>query len=759
MKKFVLTLAISIMVLFTLAISVFATEYTVSSDAEYQTAYEQAVNGDTIVVAGKLSCDIYANKSITYVLKADWESSKLVVDTPNVEVSFIADGGDYRIMPTNYSTTDGWMNIAESYENVVINFGGKNGGTVTIDGSNATHDRVTYVGGAAITLNLLDGSAIANFNTETKDDSEKACIIYASTVNMYEGCKIYANRIISAPLIKSNNFNLFGGEIFGNLLTSTRTKLSGVGVIYAYNQFTMYGGKLYGNIFNATSGPSGVNAVGFISVRYGYQGAKMVVYGGEIGDNYVSGNGKYEISAMFGINDTEAATSYFYYNTAVKGTRYKFTDTPTLAFDENTGKTIWKVNTYSLLSSNWNGWCWKQTKVWGVKSAIFLNAQKKNIAGTNFDTYEVINAYIYGGSGEDANKNPAGDYAHSGSTTVAIPSGYELWSTSGSEYCHTGKTYTLDEVNANSITLYTAYEAERVTVNGVTKCSGCGMIYSCNNPEHDHEVISITYESYEKQGEKTVKCNTCNVVTVYNAPALFICLGYSAPEDGRSGIAVGYTVNNEAIEDLEKSSGKTINYGVFAVRQDKLGDSPVFDEEGNTANGVVNIDITSYKFDAFEFKIVGFKDEQKDTKFAMGAYITTKMGEATEYSFLQAGAISENESYHFASYNDIIDLIPDEVVEFEDIVLKADEEVTLPSTVMVNGVEKEITYSFEGENISIENNVLKGLVKGSETTVTVTGKKVTGTFKVKVESDIYKYVVVIGVDGAGTFFKDADTPH
>ena len=113
MKKFLLTLAISLVVLLTLAISVFAAEYTVNSEEEYEAAYEKAVNGDTIVVVQKLNCEIYANKSITYVLKADWESSKLVVNQSNVEVSFIADGGNYRILPTGYDTEKGWMNISE----------------------------------------------------------------------------------------------------------------------------------------------------------------------------------------------------------------------------------------------------------------------------------------------------------------------------------------------------------------------------------------------------------------------------------------------------------------------------------------------------------------------------------------------------------------------------------------------------------------------------------------------------------------------
>ena len=646
MKKYFITLILVIACVFALVISVGAQEYTVSSDSEYQEAYDSAVNGDTIIIDSKLTCEIQATKSITYILKADWESAKLVLNQSNVEVSFIADGGDYKIMPTNYSTTQGWLNIAESYENVVINFGGKNGGTITIDGSNATHDRVTYVEASAITLNLLKGSAIANFNTTTKDDNDKACILYAKTVNMYDGCQIYGNRIISAPLIKSNDFNLFGGEIFGNLLTSTRVKLNGVGFIYAHNQFTMCGGRLYDNVFNATNGLNGTNAVGFISVRYGYQGAKMVVLGGEIGNTYVSGNGGLEVSAMFGINNTENATSYFYYNTAVKGTRYKFTDTPALSFNEQTGKATWKVNAYTVLSENWNGWCWKQTKVSGDKVAVFLNASKKSIAGSNFDTYTLINAYI------------DNVYAHSGSNTIAIPSGYELWSTSANEFCHTGKAYTLDEVkSAGSIILYTAYNAGTVEKNGIIVCAGgCGKAYTCNNPEHDLEIVAITYTSYTQNGVKQIKCNTCGYeqATIVVAPALFECLGFSAPQNGRNGLAVGFTVNNEAIAEYEQVSGKEVKYGVFAVSQKNLGDKDLF-ENGVVASGAITAEVTDYKFSAFELKIVGFTTEQKGIKLAMGAYIAVTSEGNTSYFIMQSAEPSEGEKYSFVSYNEVME--------------------------------------------------------------------------------------------------------
>ena len=657
MKKFLLTLAISLVVLLTLAISVFATEYTVNSDEEYIAAYEKAVNGDTIVVAQKLNCEIYANKSITYVLKADWESSKLVVDTSDVEVSFIADGGDYKILPTNYSTTEGWMNISEIYENVVINLGGMNGGTLTIDGSNATHDRVSYMPVMPetvqwdvnvfpdICLNLLSGSAIANFNPTTKDDNVNACIIYAKTVNMYDGAQIYANKIISAPLIKSAYFNLYGGEIFGNVLESIRMGVSGMAFIYADRHFVMYDGRISENIFNAKNGKYQFNVSGFISTNQYYYGSRgAAVLGGEIGDRYVSGTGNNEISAVFGVYVKDNGQTCFYYNTGIEvGDRYTFTDTPQLTFDPATGKTIWKVSTFSSeVSVNNYGYCWNSVKKSGDKVAIFLNAEKKTIAEHNFNKYTVINAYIEGA------------YAYSGSNTIAIPSGYNLWSTSGSEYCHTGRAYTLDEVKAGSITLYTAYEAGTVENDYVTSCVDCGKIFSCNNPNHEKEVLSITYESFLQAGEKIVKCVNCNVNATSTVPALFTCTGYSIAEYGTNGIAVGYYANNNAIDEYRNKTGKDVSFGLFAALKDKLENNEAFASDGTAINGVVSVDLTNRRFDIFEFKITNFKENHKDTKLTLGAYVKVTDENGTAYTYLQVGTKAETDKYVYVTYNEIV---------------------------------------------------------------------------------------------------------
>lgn len=186
-------------------------------------------------------------------------------------------------------------------------------------------------------------------------------------------------------------------------------------------------------------------------------------------------------------------------------------------------------------------------------------------------------------------------------------------------------------------------------------CEVCKKILS-EALTHNIKTIILYENGYTAEGLKTIACQNegCKHSSgEEKTSALFTCLGYSAPEDGRGGIAIGYTVNNEAIKDYENATGKTLKYGVFAVMKDKLGTNDVFAEDGTVADGVINADITSYEFALFELKIIGFTDEYKDLKLAMGAYVAVTDGETTEYSYMQSGEPNENEKYCFVSYNDI----------------------------------------------------------------------------------------------------------
>ena len=196
-------------------------------------------------------------------------------------------------------------------------------------------------------------------------------------------------------------------------------------------------------------------------------------------------------------------------------------------------------------------------------------------------------------------------------------------------------------------------EDNNACVINCTRCALSGVAEK--NPEHREKAV-ISYEhGFDKLGTTIITCTNegCTHKATEEAPALFTCLGYSTPTDGREGLAIGFTVNNEALNEYKATTDKTFNYGVFAVLKARLGDNNIFGEDGTAIAGAINADITSYEFTAFELKIVGFTDEYKDIKLAMGAYVAEIDGEITEYSYMQSGAPNENEKYCFVSYNDI----------------------------------------------------------------------------------------------------------
>lgn len=187
-------------------------------------------------------------------------------------------------------------------------------------------------------------------------------------------------------------------------------------------------------------------------------------------------------------------------------------------------------------------------------------------------------------------------------------------------------------------------------------CTDCGTVVYCENPEHNHEV-SITYTSYDKKGTKSVRCLDCNTMAIVTeAPALFTCLGYSASETVINGLAIGFAVNNKAIATYEEITGKTVSFGVLAILNDRLGDADVINENGEYAQGAVALEMPNHELGAFQLKLMGFADDQKDINIVMGAYVKVTENEADtgEYSFLQAKEALEGDKYSYISFNDVI---------------------------------------------------------------------------------------------------------
>ena len=273
---------------------------------------------------------------------------------------------------------------------------------------------------------------------------------------------------------------------------------------------------------------------------------------------------------------------------------------------------------------------------------IYLPASLTGFTGNyNFEYWDFDVMYI-----------PSGLTINQGVMNGTLDKGVVYYYTGAKDSLTIHGTHNAAILNAEWISAdnFTSASADKnYIVYGYNKCD------AFYNGEHLTTEQAYDFTSFAEKSYVKSICSRCNQGTVLKEIApLFTCLGYSAPENGKGGIAIGFTVSNVAIAEYEEITGKTVSYGMFVVLKDRLGDNDVFGADGTLADGVINAEIANHDYSWLELKIVGFTDEQKDTKLAMGAYVAVTEGETTEYSYLQSGTPNENEKYCFVSYNDIV---------------------------------------------------------------------------------------------------------
>ena len=84
---------------------------------------------------------------------------------------------------------------------------------------------------------------------------------------------------------------------------------------------------------------------------------------------------------------------------------------------------------------------------------------------------------------------------------------------------------------------------------------------------------------------------------------------------------------------------------------DSIGTDDVVNAEGELINGALGMDLSDYSNSAFEIKITGFADDQKNTLFAIGAFVIVA---DSEISYMQEGTPNEGAKYEFISYNSVV---------------------------------------------------------------------------------------------------------
>ena len=209
-------------------------------------------------------------------------------------------------------------------------------------------------------------------------------------------------------------------------------------------------------------------------------------------------------------------------------------------------------------------------------------------------------------------------------------------------------------VGANVI-LADEYSSEN-TYSGANLVVGYSKCIAYNGGTHGESIDDVVVTTYFEAIKIVSKCTVCGMYEqIGEIPALFVCLGYSKAEVGQDSIVLGFEVNKEAVSDYEKATQSTVNYGVFAVSQGKLGENDIFGKDGAT-DGVLSFDVTKYSFDFFMIKVSDFTETTNNVALALGAYVKVVTEDNTEYSYLQGNAPKVGEKYYFASFNEMANL-------------------------------------------------------------------------------------------------------
>ena len=170
-----------------------------------------------------------------------------------------------------------------------------------------------------------------------------------------------------------------------------------------------------------------------------------------------------------------------------------------------------------------------------------------------------------------------------------------------------------------------------------------------------NDISTLSYKSFLEEGTKASVCQDCGYVNEgVKVSPLFVCLGYSSAETGKSGVIIGFKVNRMALSDYETATNTRLSFGVFAASESKIGNNDVISSDGTVAQGVIAADLSANTYDVFQLKIYGFTtDAQKSAKLAMGAYVIEVGETESTVSYLQAESPLENNLYSFISYNEI----------------------------------------------------------------------------------------------------------
>ena len=178
-------------------------------------------------------------------------------------------------------------------------------------------------------------------------------------------------------------------------------------------------------------------------------------------------------------------------------------------------------------------------------------------------------------------------------------------------------------------------------------CSLCNGLYA----SEEEQFVFTDYTTDMKYGKLCSHCE--KVVTTKTVAPMFTCLGWTAQIDGGA-VSIRYQANRASIAEYTSETGNVVEYGMYATIKNVLGDNEIVGENGEAGDGAVMVSLSS-AFVNLEIKLLGIGDDQKDTLFAIGAFVKETSNEVAEYKLLEYASPKDGDKYYFTSFNEIIE--------------------------------------------------------------------------------------------------------
>ncbi len=586
---FIMMLALMLAIAFSVICS--ATEYTVSSKSEFDSAFSSASDGDTIVINADIKTYFDFGKSITYILDGGvkWTVDGGYVNGLDMNT---AEGKTVSVMARNgdavfYPNAGMWCNDGKyscTFANTVWSIGSLDESTMTLDLEQIS-GRLFYGNNTKFKeINLMSGTIVKGANKTASDGH----IFKTTTFNIYEGAEIFGNHSVYS-IIECNTLNMYGGKIYGNSCAYGNGLLK-------ISTLNMFGGEIFMNFQTSRYN----NYYGLFGISSG-----LFIYGGSIHNNVGLSNSK--SGAVIATDEQWNRNLYTWgtdaihdnYSTASAVKLKKNSDGIYVEYDEATG--------------TWGSYDATNKKYAGILSCADNSVQFVEVAQSGNDRGFKVTVFDHSIIFKDKSSKVIDAFmikdddsvlkAFSGATQVTLPSAYSVWVGNASDTC----------------------------ADAIIPDLTLGGIYYGVNHSIDSEKSVVSYPNgLTKAGVEGAPCTSCTYVEqIDTLDPIFSASGYSFSDNG---IAGGFTVSPSALKYYNsKNLNGDIKLGVIMFNPSYLGNT-IFKEDMtlNASKGFVQAEISTVEYSNINFSITGFvTDDLKALDIVIALYVID--GESIEF--------------------------------------------------------------------------------------------------------------------------------